>query len=77
MTLYELSFEYEKGTDLILQRVQELRQAEKATTDSRERRRIHYRISRLEPMLREMKELAVLTRRYYEKGYHKNEKYTQ
>ena len=28
------------------------------------------------PMWREMRELATLTSRYYDRSYHKNEKYT-
>ena len=76
MTLYELSFTYEKSADLLRDRMRELYQAEQHTTDSGERRRIRQRLAALEPMLREMRELATLSRCYYERGYHKNEKYS-
>ena len=76
MTLYEMSFVYEKSWELLRKRVQELRRAEKETKDSKELRRIRQRLSELDPILREMRELTMHTRRYYEKGYHKNEKYS-
>lgn len=76
MTLYELSFTYEQSADLLRQRMQELEQARRHTTDSRERRLIHQRLAELEPILREMRELSTLSRHYYERSYHKNEKYT-
>lgn len=34
------------------------------------------RIHMLSTMLREARELAVLTERYYDRGYHRNAKYT-
>ena len=76
MTLYELSFTYEQSADLLRGRIQELRQAEQRTTDSRKRRQLHQRIANLEPLLREMRELTMLSRHYYERNYHKNEKYS-
>lgn len=76
MTLHELSFEYEKSAGLIRQRMSELRQAEKATADAKERRRIHRRILELDPLLREAGELTVLTRHYYERSHYRNEKYS-
>ena len=50
--------------------------AEKTTTDSKARRELHRRQIALDPLLREMNELTALTRRYYERSYCKNEKYT-
>lgn len=76
MTLYEMSFVYEESWELLRKRVQELHRAEKETKDSEELRRIRQRLSELDPMLREMRELTMHTRHYYEKGYHKNEKYS-
>ena len=75
MTLYELSFTYEQSADLLRSRMQELRQEEKRTTDSLERRRIRRRLAELEPLLREMRELTVVSRRYYERSYCKHGKY--
>ena len=53
MTLYEMSFTYEQSADLLRQRMRELQQAERRTTDSRERRLLHQRMAALEPLLRE------------------------
>lgn len=76
MTLYELSFAYEQSAEALRLRMRELRQAERSTTDSHERRRIHQRLAELDPLLREMRELTMLSRHYYERSYHRNEKYT-
>ena len=76
MTLYEMSFVYEESCKLLRARIQDLREEEKRTKDSGELRRIHQRLSELEPMLRETRELETLARRYYERNYHKNGKYS-
>ena len=39
-------------------------------------RRLRQRAEELQPLLRETRELAVLTARYYDRSYHKHEKYT-
>ena len=44
--------------------------------DPKERDRLEERIRMLSTMLREARELAVLTERYYDRGYHRNAKYT-
>lgn len=76
MTLYELSFTYEHSAELLRGRMRELHRAEIATRDRTERQRLRRRMAELEPLLREMRELAVLSRRYYDRSYHKNEKYS-
>lgn len=76
MTLYELSFTYEQSANLLRDRLQELCQAEKNTTNTLERRRIQQRRAALEPLLREMRELTALSRHYYERSYRKHEKYS-
>ena len=76
MTLYELSFTYEESADLLWARIHELQQQEKQTTDSHELRCIQKRLEALGPILREMRELANLSRHYYERSYHKNERYS-
>ena len=76
MTLYELSFTYEESADLLRARMRELRQAEKLAAGFADKQRIRRRMAALDPLLREMRELAVLSRRYYDRSYHKNEKYT-
>lgn len=76
MTLYEMSFTYENSADLLRVRLRELRRAEQATRSREERLRLRRRIAELDPLLREMRELSVLSRRYYDRSYHKNEKYS-
>ena len=41
-----------------------------------ERLRLTRRILALEQLLRQSRELAELTQHYYERGYHRSEKYT-
>lgn len=76
MTLLEMSREYRASAEIIHARVVELRALERAQTDAESARRLRRRIVELMPMWREMRELAVLTGRYYDRSYHKNEKYT-
>lgn len=76
MTLYELSFSYEASAELLRLRMRELRQAEKQARSRQERERLRQRLAALDPLLREMRELTVLSRRYYDRSYHRNEKYS-
>ena len=76
MTLLEMSREYRESAETIHARVVELRALERAQTDAEAARRLRQRIVELMPMWREMRELAVLTGRYYDRSYHKNERYT-
>ena len=76
MTLFEMSVYYADSAALIRTRMAELRAAERAETDPDAARRLRLRIETLRPLLREMRELAVLTARYYDRSYHKHEKYT-
>lgn len=76
MTLLEMSREYRKSAESIHARVVELRVLERAQTDPEAARRLRLRIAALMPLWREMRELATLTGRYYDRSYHKNERYT-
>ncbi|MCF2664476.1 hypothetical protein JQM66_07855 [Oscillibacter valericigenes] len=76
MTLLEMSAYYADSAALIRTRIAELRAAERAETDPDAARRLRLRIETLRPLLRETRELAVLTARYYDRSYHKHEKYT-
>ena len=76
MTLLEMSVYYADSAALIRTRMAELRAAERAETDPDAARRLRLRIETLCPLLRETRELAVLTARYYDRSYHKHEKYT-
>lgn len=76
MTLLEMSREYRKSAEIIHARVVELRTLERAQTDAEDALRLRLRIAALMPLWREMRELATLTGRYYDRSYHKNERYT-
>lgn len=76
MTLLEMSREYRASAESIHARVVELRMLERAQTDAEAARRLRLRIAALMPLWREMRELATLTGRYYDRSYHKNERYT-
>lgn len=76
MTLLEMSGFYADSAALIRTRMAELRAAERAATDPEAARRLRARAEALRPLLRESRELAVLTARYYDRSYHKYEQYT-
>ena len=76
VTLLEMSVYYAESAALIRTRMAELRAAERAETDPDAARRLRLRMEALRPLLREMRELAVLTARYYDRSYRKHEKYT-
>ena len=75
MTLYEMSFSYQESGRAIAGRIEELRRAER-TADAEERRKLRRRAEELRTMLYETRQIAVLTRRYYDRSYHKNGRYT-
>lgn len=76
MTLLEMSVCYADSAAAIRTRIAELRQAERMAPNPEAARRLHARAESLRPLLREMRELAVLTARYYDRSYHKHEQYT-
>jgi len=76
MTLLEMSVHYADSAALLRTRIAELRMAERMASDPETARRLHARAESLRPLLREMRELAVLTARYYDRSYRKHEKYT-
>lgn len=76
MTLLEMSVFYADSAALIRTRMAELRAAERAAPDAETARRLRARMEALRPLLRESRELAVLTARYYDRSYHKHEQYT-
>lgn len=76
MTLIELSYEYKEHAEAISLRLKELRLAAKETDDPEYRYRLERRMAELKPLLQEARELSVLTHDYYDRGYHKNAKYT-
>ena len=76
MTLLEMSVCYADSAALLRTRIAELRQAERAAQDPAAARQLRLRAESLQPLLREMRELAVLTARYYDRSYHKHGQYT-
>ena len=76
MTLAEMSRDYEYAAKLLRQRLKELRAQAAAEEDPEALWHLQRRIAELTPMLTQMNELAELTARYYERGYHRNAKYT-
>ncbi|WP_294856561.1 hypothetical protein [uncultured Oscillibacter sp.] len=75
MTLIEMSVTYRAGADALRLRIWELKQKRQGQADPVEIFRLTRRIAELEPLLREARELAAVTAHYYERGYHKDEKY--
>ena len=76
MTLLEMSAGYAESADLLRRRIAELCAEERAEEDAERARKLRLRADALRPILREMRELAVLTARYYDRSYHNHEKYT-
>lgn len=76
MTLLEMSVRYADSAAAIRARMAVLRAAARAEEDPEVRRRLQLRMEALRPILRETRELAVLTARYYDRSYHKHERYT-
>lgn len=75
MTLREMSVVYTESAGTLRLRIRMLRALEKDEPDRDAAGALRARIAALEPLAREMGELAQLTARYYERGYHRNEKY--
>ena len=76
MTLREMSVEYRAQAQALRGRMRELEKAWKQTEDPAERDNLEGRIWTLGVLWRETRDQAVLLERYYERGYHRNEKYT-
>lgn len=76
MTLKEMSPQYADSAALIRARIRELRAEARQQDDPDVVRMLNRRIDDLTPLLRECREIAVLTDRYYERSYHKHERYT-
>ena len=76
MTMEELSAAYRQAAEATAGRIRELHEAVKASDDPEETDILRRRIAELRPLRREARELADLTAHYYERGYHRNGKYT-
>ena len=75
MTLLELSGEYKASGDRIAQRLQDLRRQYRQSADADERERLKRRIADLRPLLQQCREIERLTQHYYDRSYHRDEKY--
>ena len=76
MTLLELSAEYQASAALLRNRLRALRRQLRQAEDPAACFALQRRISLLTELLRQTNELTELTKRYYERGYWRNEKYT-
>ena len=75
MTLLEMSALYAESAAALRRRIGELRQAARELKDE-DRRLLRRRITELTPLLQETRELAALTAHYYDRSYHRHERYT-
>lgn len=73
MTLYQISFTYRADAAVLRTRISELRAAARAAQDREEAERLKRRIAELQVLRRQSSEL---TKRYYERNYHRDERYT-
>ena len=76
MTLAELSLEYRAHAQALSGRICQLEALLEQAEDLDRRCQLQDRIRMLSAMLREARELAVLTERYYDRGYRRNVRYT-
>ena len=74
-TLLRMAASYRQSGDLIRLRIIALRDAAK-TADDDERARLEQRIRDLNALYRDTREIAQVLERYYDRRYHKNERYT-
>ena len=75
MTLREMAADYRASAQTLRLHLQRLRRLYRQTEDKEESWRLKMHIARYTEMLTQMNELAELTERYYERGYHRNAKY--
>ena len=76
MTLKKQSGEYRKQAGRLRERIRELENERRTAAHGRARDRLDARLCTLREMWREARDIAVLTERYYERGYRKNGRYT-
>lgn len=76
MTLAEMSGLYTESAAAIRQRIAELRRSAREQDSEEESRALRRRIAELTPLLQETRELAALTAHYYDRSYHRHERYT-
>ena len=77
MTLEEISKTYRQAAEPLRERLQQLRMELVRETNPQIAFSLKTRIAQMTPILTQLNELAELTEHYYERGYWRNEKYTQ
>ena len=75
MTLYQMSYVYREDALRFRMRITVLREQAR-TAEGEDKLRLKRRILELQQLLRQSRELADLTRHYYERGYYRNERYS-
>ncbi len=75
MTLLRMAASYRQSADLIRLRIVALKEAQR-TADPEERLRLEQRIRDLKALHRDTREIALVLERYYDRRYHRNERYT-
>lgn len=75
MTLREMSADYRASAQTLRLHLRMLRRQARETTNREELWRLKMHIARYTEILGQMNEMAELTERYYERGYHRNAKY--
>lgn len=77
MTLEEISRTYRQAAEPLRERLQQLRMELVRETNPQIAFSLKTRIAQMTPILTQLNEMAELTEHYYERGYWRNEKYTQ
>lgn len=76
MTLLRMAVDYRQSGELIRLRIAALKEAQQQTDDMDEKLRYEGRIRDLSAMYRDTREVALVLERYYDRGYHRNERYS-
>ena len=76
MTLLRMAASYRQSADLLRVRIIALKDELARTEDPKERGRLEQRIKDLNTLYRETRETALVLERYYDRRYHKNDRYT-
>ena len=76
MTLQQLSQQYQEEAQPLHRRIVSLRLEQARCGDRESAEHLQRRIRDLEPLHRQTRQLAELTARYYDRGYHRNAYYT-
>ena len=75
MTLEELSLQYRETADLVYRRVRELR-AQELTLPASQRRSLQRQIRIMLRMYRDLSSMATHLKKYYDRSYARDERYT-